>query len=205
MPARTRTRKPALERRGEIAAATLRLLGRGGLPAVTAATVAAEVGVSPAALFRHFATLDAIVAAAVDLAVARLDPTLPPAAAAPVARLRALASARVRLLQDEPGIAWLLRSEQAASSLPAPAVEALGGAIARSRAVIVTAVRQGVERGELRADVPPAVLLTVFTATIHALVHRTGLAQRSLRRPDPDDVLPGLFRLLAVAPPEVLR
>jgi len=200
-----RVRKPATERRGEIAAAALRLLGRGGLAAVTSAEVAAEVGVSPAALFRHYATLAAIVDAAVDLAVASLDGTLPPADAPAADRLEALARARVGLFAREPGVAWLLRSEQAYAALSEPAVRRLRGAIGRSRKVIHGAIRDGVELGRLRADVDPRVLLTVFTATIHAFAGRTGLAQRSAAPPDPDEVLRGLFRLLANPSKERLR
>jgi len=201
----TRTRRPGIERRGEIAKAALRLLGRGGLSAVTSASLAAEVGVSPAALFRHFDTLAAIVEAAVDLAVARLDGCLQATDAPPVDRLRALAEARVSLLLEQPGIAWLLRSEQAHASLPAPALERLHGAIARSRTYIHGAIRAGVECGALRSDVSPRVLLTIFTATIHTLVARAGVAQQAVARPDADDVLPGLFTLLCTLPPESPR
>lgn len=208
----TRTRRTGIERRAEIAAAALRLLGQGGLPAVSSAAIAAEVGVSPAALFRHYDDLPAILAAAVDLAVARLDGGFPAPDAPPLDRLRDLATARVSLLQDAPGIAWLLRSEQAQAGLPPLAVEALRGAIGRSRAFIHAAIRDGIACGALRRDVSPRVLLTVFTATIHALVTRTGIAQQAAGRPDPDDVLPGLFALLVTpvpptspAPPEPPR
>jgi AcrR family transcriptional regulator len=200
-----RTRKTTAERRTEIAAAALRLLGRGGLSAVTSATVAAEIGVSPAALFRHFATLPEIVEAAVDLAVARLDASVPSRDEAPLTRLRTLAQARVRLFAQEPGVAWLLRSEQAYASLPESAVGKLRGAIARSRRFIHGAIHEGVELGSLRSDVSPRALLTVYTATIQALVSRAGLAQRSAARPDPDDVLGGLFRLISIPAKEVPR
>lgn len=200
-----RARRTGTERRAEIAAAALRLLGRGGLTAVTTAAIAAEIAVSPAALFRHYDTLSAIFEAAVDLAAARLDASLPAPDAPPVARLRALASARVGLLQEEPGIAWLLRSEQAYAGLPAAAIERLRGAIGRSRAFIQAALREGVDGGALRSDVGPRVLLTVFTATIHALVDRAGIAHRAVGRPDPDDILSGLFLLLASPPTEPSR
>lgn len=203
MPARVR--RSGTERRGEIAAAALRLLGMGGLAAVTSASVAAEVGVSPAALFRHFPTLPAIVEAAVELAIARLDATRPPADGPALPRLRALAHARVRLFEEIPGVAWLLRSEQAYASLPASAVAGLRGAIGRSRKFIHAAIREGVEAGELRADVAPRVLLIVFTATVHALATPTGIAQRSVGRLDADDVLPDLFRLLRVPEKEPPR
>jgi DNA-binding transcriptional regulator YbjK len=53
-------RKPADTRRREIADAALRIVAGEGLARFTAMAIAREVGVSDAALFRHFPTMDAI-------------------------------------------------------------------------------------------------------------------------------------------------
>jgi AcrR family transcriptional regulator len=198
-------RRPQTERREQIAGAALRLLGRGGLEAVTSAALAREVRVTPGALFRHFATLDEIVVAAVARAVARLAATLPPDALPPVDWLRALARDRVALLREEPGIGWLLRSEQAPSSLPASALDLLRGAILASRIRIDAAIRRGVEEGLLRSDVPAAVLRTVFTAMVHSLTAPRGVAQRAVRPIDPEPLLSGLLVLLRTPSTESRR
>jgi AcrR family transcriptional regulator len=202
---RTSARRPQAERREQIAAAALRLLGRGGLEAVTAAALAREVGVTPGALFRHFATLDDVIVAAVHQAAARLDACLPPVSADPAEGLRRLALDRVALLREEPGIAWLLRSEEAPSALPPAAVSRLRAAIRSSRARIHEGIRLAVAQGDVRADVPVPVLLALFTAAVHALAGPFGLSHRSARRADPTAVLDGLFTVLGVPRPETSR
>jgi AcrR family transcriptional regulator len=200
---RTASRRPQTERREQIAGAALRLLGRGGLDAVTAAALAREVRVTPGALFRHFATIDEIVVAAVERAAARLAATFPADGLAPAEWLRALARDRIALLREEPGIAWLLRSEQAPGALPRSAIGPLREAVLRSRTRIDAAIRRGVEEGRLRSDVPPAVLRAVFTAMIHSLTGPHGVAQRVGGLVDPEPLLSGLFVLLS--PPSESR
>ena len=110
-------RKPAVERRDEIARAVLRIIGERGLTSLTIATIAAEVGVTNGALYRHFASLDEILEETVRHGVERIDATFPDPSLPPVERLLALAGNRVTLLGGDPGLAWLLRSEQVYLSL----------------------------------------------------------------------------------------
>ena len=65
-------RKPSVERREEIAAAALRLIGERGRTALTTANLASELGLSSGALFRHFATLDDVLRGAVALGVRKI-------------------------------------------------------------------------------------------------------------------------------------
>jgi AcrR family transcriptional regulator len=117
-------RKPTAARREEVALAALRLIGAQGLSALTTANLAAEVGLTTGALFRHFPSLEAILSAAVACAAGR-------------ARTRSRRTRRLRpaagsggsaraAAGDEPGIAWMLRR---AGALPLPA-----GAVAELRA-----------------------------------------------------------------------
>ncbi len=64
-------RKTQAERREEILDATLKVLGEHGLENATVARIAAEVGVTAGALYRHFGNRDAILAAAAQLAAKR--------------------------------------------------------------------------------------------------------------------------------------
>ena len=105
------TRKPSSIRRLEIARAALAVIGERGATSLTAASLAQEVGLTPGALFRHYATLDEILGAAVDVAIEAVDATLPSADLPPRDRLRALALARVELIGGTPGLAWLLLSD----------------------------------------------------------------------------------------------
>lgn len=196
-------RRPRAERREQIAWAALDIIGRRGLPELTIATLAREIGVTPGALYRHFATREEILEESVVQAAARMEATFPDASLPPVERLRALALARIELISSEPGIAWLLRSNQAPLSLPPPAVTRLRTFIARSRRYILEAMKDARQARELRADVPIEFLLLLFTATIHALIGQpVTLAQASGRR-KPRDAVQHLLRTLAPARPAV--
>jgi len=61
---RARTYKSSEERRGEIIAATLGILAERGMHAWTTAALAERVGVSEAAIFKHFENKDEILTAA---------------------------------------------------------------------------------------------------------------------------------------------
>ena len=194
-------RKPTAARREEVALAALRLIGAQGLSALTTANLAAEVGLTTGALFRHFPSLEAILSAAVACAAGRVEDTFPAVDAPPFDRLLDLADRRVRLLADEPGIAWLLRSEQALLSLPAGAVAELRALGRRSRDFLVAALRDGARDGTIRADIEPEILVVPVLGTIHTLAGLSAMHGRRRRARDQEmeQVLGALRRLLAPA------
>jgi len=197
-----RVRLPSETRRPQIAAAALRLIGERGLPALTSAALAAEVGLTSGALFRHFPSVDAILDAAVEDAIARLEGTFPSPGLGPKERLFALVRSRIDLLAGDPGLAWLLRSDQAALALPPAAVERLGALVARSRAFLLDALREGRAEGSFRTDIAPETLLVFVLGAVHVLtgmagVHRTAPARSPAKR---EDALRALDFLLAPPP-----
>lgn len=197
-----RIRKPGTERREEIVKAVLRIIGERGLTSLTTTTLADEVGVTSGALFRHFASRDAILRETVRYALARIEETFPDASLPPTERLLLLARSRVRVLGSDPGLAWLLRSEQAYLTLPEDAVERLRDMVERSRRFLLSAVREGIAQGAIRDDIEPEALLLPIMGTIHALVGMPGVHRLAGggHRPAPDYVLSALERMLS--PPE---
>jgi len=194
----TTTRKPTGERREEIARAVLRIIGEQGLTSLTTATLAAEVGVTTGALYRHFATLDEILIETVRLGVERIESTFPDPTLPPLDRLLALARNRVSLLGDDPGLAWLLRSEQAYLSLPKVAAERLRDVARRSRQFVLDTLRGGIEDGSIRGDIAPDLLLVPVLGTVHAVIGsgRNVRTRTGEKPPDPERVLLALVRLL---------
>ena len=77
-------RKPGADRRREIADAALRVIAEHGLGRFTALAVAEAVGLTDAALFRHFASMDAIVLGAIDRVEEHLFEGFPPEGADPL-------------------------------------------------------------------------------------------------------------------------
>ena len=173
----TRTRKSSAERREEIARAVLHIIGRRGLTSLTMSTLAAEIGVTSGALFRHFQTRDDILREVVRHGVAKIDRTFPDKSLPPLGRLFTLARNRIRLLGPDPGLAWLLRSEQAYLTLPKDAVNELRDVARRSRRFLLKAIRDGAADGSIRSDIPPEVLLVPIIGTIHTLIGTPGASQ----------------------------
>ncbi len=175
----SRTRKSSAERREEIARAVLHIIGRRGLTSLTMSTLAAEIGVTSGALFRHFKTRDDILREVVRHGVAKIDRTFPDKSLPPLERLFTLARNRIRLLGPDPGLAWLLRSEQAYLTLPQDAVNELREVARRSRRFLLKAIRDGAADGSIRPDIPPEVLLVPIIGTIHTLIGTPGAAQHA--------------------------
>jgi len=193
------TRRPAAERRDEIGRAVLRIIGERGIQCLTTAALAREVGLTSGALFRHFASLDEMLDEAVRIALAMIETTYPDKSNSAVERLFALAQDRIALLRSEPGVAWLLRSEQARSTLSADAAKELGSGIDRSKRYLLAAIRESAEQGSIRNDIPPEVLLITVVGTIQALCGLPSAHEpsRRRRRVAVDGVLAALRKLLA--------
>jgi len=190
----SQTRKPTEVRQREIAEAVLRVIGEQGARSLTAARIAAEVGVTSGALFRHFDSLDAILDAAVDHAAALVEATFPAPDLPAVERLRELATARIQLIGGHRGLAWLLLSDQVYVTLSDSAVTRLRALVKRSRVFLLDAMREGAAEGSIRSDIAPELLLPIFTGTVHALIGAGGVHRSGEEKPD---VLGALFKLLS--------
>ena len=200
---RATPRKPTADRREEIVRAVLRIIGERGLTSLSTTTLAAEVGVTTGALYRHFASLEEILSETVRYGVDKVEETFPDEALPPVDRLLTLARNRIRLLGEDPGLAWLLRSDQAYLMLPEDDVQRLRDVVGRSRKFVLDTLRDGVAAGDIRDDIEPDVLLVPVLATIHAVIGlRSGAAGRPRgTRRKPERVLAALARLLE--PPRI--
>ncbi|MBD3868571.1 MAG: TetR/AcrR family transcriptional regulator [Acidobacteria bacterium] len=198
---KTITRRPTAERRQEIAEAVIRIIGEQGFPALTTSTLAAEVGLTTGALFRHFPSQEAILTHATRHAAERIAATFPDGSLPAVERLHTLAANRVSLLGPDPGLAWFVRSEQAMLALPEQAAEELRALADRSKRFILAALREGVSQGSIRSDVPAQHLLLIVTGTIHSLIGMSGVQKLTAGKANaPIKVLNGLMQLLAAAP-----
>ncbi|MGD9548417.1 MAG: TetR/AcrR family transcriptional regulator [Candidatus Krumholzibacteriia bacterium] len=168
-------RKSAAIRREEIAVAALRIIGERGIASLTTTTLAEEVGVTSGALFRHFKSREEMLQEAARHALAKIESTFPDPTLAPLERLLALAENRVRIVGADPGVAWVLRSEQAYLSLPPDAVDRLRDLVRRSKRFVLTALRDGSADGTIRTDIAPETLFVPVMGTIHALIGMAGI------------------------------
>lgn len=194
----SRTRKPSNERQQEIILAVLRIIGERGVSSLTAAAIATEIGVTSGALFRHYDSLDEIYRAVLHYAQTTIETTFPDAALPPIERLFTFARNRVQLLGASPGLAWLMRSEQADGVFPSDAVAILWEVTRRSKEFIQHALQEGVDDGTIRNDIDSEVLLLLIMGSMHALIGIPGIRQitKGAQANLPDRVLWALEQLL---------
>jgi AcrR family transcriptional regulator len=177
------TRKPAASRRREIADAALRIVAGQGLARFTALAIAREVGVSDAALFRHFPTMDAIVLAVVDRVEEILFEGFPPSDPDPLARLGRFFERRVALIRENPGVARVVGSELLAQVAPPEALARVAALRRRSRAFVhrslVEARRKGILADGIAPDEAAVLVLGALLALGHAGLGTAGLPART--------------------------
>jgi AcrR family transcriptional regulator len=175
-----RARRSGDLRRREIAEAALRLIASQGLRRFTSAALADEVGVTDGALFRHFASKEAIVLAAIDRVEELLFEGFPPRDEEPIARLGAFFLRRVEVIRERPGISRLVISDELSHAAPPEGVARVAELKRRSlafvRACLVEAERQGALAPGLRAGDAAVVVLGAILALGHGAATSVGAA-----------------------------
>jgi AcrR family transcriptional regulator len=198
-------RSPAggnIQKRTEIADAALRIIGTKGLTELTMASLAAEVGVTSGALFRHFKSRDEILEETALRVAELVEATFPEPGLPPLERIQGLFQARTAVLSRESGIARLVFSDQFTKALPAGAAARIHAVVKRTRAYLLQALMEGAEAGLIRVDIPPEDLLVPVMGTLQHLGFLTAisLAKSGPKRPDTSRVLSTLLSLLRPAP-----
>ncbi|MFT4710191.1 MAG: TetR/AcrR family transcriptional regulator [Planctomycetota bacterium] len=192
MNIKTRSRKASSERRQEIALAVLDLIGAKGAKSLTSAQISNHLGLSAGAIFRHYAGLDEMLEAAVDIAIDLVEQSFPDKNADPKARLLQLGLDRVAIVRTHPGISWLLLSDQGLLGVPEPAAKRIRALVQRSQRFVAQALKQADAAGDLQPDAKPDVSAILLMGAIHALI-RTG---KNTRAPKPQVVLETLLNMI---------
>lgn len=181
------TRRRVDVRREEILQATVQQIERRGFAGTRAADVAEALGVSPALIFYHFASKDALLAAAFSLAAERDLRRLEKAAAAdaPVTeRLRRI----LRLyapVGSSPG--WTLWIDSWGAALREPQLRAVSRRLdVRWKDAVAGLITEGVASGELNCPDPQGAAWRI-TALLDGLavqvtVHKGVLSRRQMHR-----------------------
>ena len=185
-------RKPAAARRRQIADAALRVIAERGLARFTSVAIAREVGVSDAALFRHFASKQAIVLAAIDRVEEVLFEGFPPRQSDPIDRLGAFFRRRIEVIRAHPGVARLVGSEQLAQAAPPAGVARVESFRGRSRAFVRRCLAEAHRRGLLAGGLGPDEAAVLVLGALLALAHGNGRPPARL----PERVWEALERLL---------
>lgn len=174
-------RKSAELRKAEIVAAVLDLADRIGPDRVTTGAAASAVGVSQAALFRHFPTKDAMWLAVADHVAGELsiewERVLAPTDD-PVDRLKALMGAQLGRIVATPTLPMLLFSRElnvGNEDLRA----AFRGLLMKFQALIVAELARGQDAGFLRREVAAEDAAVLLTSLVQGMAIRWSLGARN--------------------------
>lgn len=188
---------PLTPKQTEIADAALKIIGERGIAALTTASLAQELGVSSGAPFRHFESRDEILEAATQRVADMVANTYPKALLPPLERLQAFFLARVQTVGQRAGVARFIFSEQFALALPPAAAERMLDLVRGTRAFVLKALEEGIERGEIRKDLPPKALLPIVLGSLQHLVFLNALPSELGKVPKATEVFESLACLLA--------
>ena len=172
------TRLPTEERQAEIVAAALRLAEAFSPALITTGEIAAAVGVSQGAVFKHFSSKEAIWLAAMGWVRMQLLQSLDAAAqaaATPLAALAAVFKAHVDFVVAHPGVPRLIfhELEQPADSAVKQEVRAL---LQAYRKLLLRLLDAAVRQGQARAALDQEAAATLFVGIVQGLVMQSMLS-----------------------------
>ncbi|MDP1900657.1 MAG: TetR/AcrR family transcriptional regulator [Rubrivivax sp.] len=166
------TRLPTEERQAAIVAAALHLARELSPALITTSDIAAAVGVTQGALFKHFATKDAIWLAVVKWVRGHMLEALEGAAVAsptPLDALGAVFQAHVNFVVAHPGVPRFIFYElqQPADSVAKQEVRAT---LQGYRKLLMSLLGAAVAQGQLPADLDQEAAATLFVGIVQGLV-----------------------------------
>lgn len=179
------TRKSSAERRQEIVQAVLVLIAELGIQGVTMGRIADKVGITEAALYRHFDSKLEIVGTTIDAAFDELLSVLESSAPIGTASemLRNALVAHLEFIEQRPGVARILFSDEVHFNSPhlQEKLARRGGQVA---AHIAGLLRAGISTGELNVELDVKSATVLYRGIVQAQVmlwahadKRTGLVE----------------------------
>ncbi len=195
------SRKSSADRQADIVGAALELLGRVPVRDLTTRLVAAEVGVSQPALFRHFASRDALLAAVVLHARRALlrEMTAALEGRDSLEGLEQVVGTLFRFVETNPGLPRLLFFD-ASEDQPAEAHAPLRDLVAAQRAFVSDLVERGQQNGEIPARLPAELAGFVFVSLVQGALLQWLLGGRKLDLSTLGrDVVVGFWAALGIA------
>ncbi len=170
-------RLPTEERQAEIVAAALRLAREVSPALITTSDIAAAVGVTQGAVFKHFPTKDAIWLAAMAWVRERLLAALEAAAQAepsPLGALAAVFRAHVAFVVAHPGVPRLIFHELQRPA-DSPVKQEVRALLQRYRRLLLGLFDAAVQQGQAPATLDKDAAATLFVGIVQGLVMQSML------------------------------
>ena len=169
---------PADERRAVTVEAVVALAAQQNPGDITTAAIAAHMGVTQGALFRHFPTKEAILEAVMSWVAERLLARIDQSAQgcdSPLVALEAMFLAHIAFVSEHPGVPRMLFGElqRQGDTLPKKMVQTL---IRQYRERLQLLLEQGKASGELDAQLDVDAAAVLFIGSIQGLVMQSLIA-----------------------------
>jgi TetR/AcrR family transcriptional regulator len=197
------TRLPTEERQAGIVAAALRLCTDRSPALITTSDIAVAVGLSQGAVFKHFATKDAIWLAAMESVRDQLMALLKQAAtgaATPLAGLQAVFDAHVGFVAAHPGVPRLIFHELQKPA-DSPVKQAVRTLMQAYRKLLTGLLATAAAHGQVPAGLDAEAAVTLFIGTVQGLVMQSMLSGKPvIARAQAERVYAIFFRGICEAP-----
>lgn len=148
-------------RRRQIADAALTVIAEEGLARFTSIAIAQRVGLTDGALFRHFASKDEIVLAAIERVEELMFGEPLPDHADAFERLGAFFERRLKLIRENPGIVRLVNSGELAHAAPPEGVARVAALKRRSVGFVRSCLEEAAAAGALGGAEPDEATIMV--------------------------------------------
>lgn len=172
-----RTRLPTEERQAEIVKSALRLASESSPALITTGDIAAAIGVTQGAVFKHFPTKDAIWLAAMRWVRETLLQKLQAAAdqsATPLDALAAMFRAHVEFVIAHPGVPRFIFHELQQPADSAAKLE-VRGVLQGYRKLLLCRLAESIDQRQVSPDLDPEAAATSFIGLIQGLVMQSML------------------------------
>ena len=174
-------RKTAELRKEEIVFTVLKLADAIGPDRVTTSSIATEIGITQAALFRHFSTKADLWLAVAEQVSEMLSQAWAEALLAehkPLERIRALVGAQLRQIGKTPAMPMLLFSRELNVDNTGLR-EAFRTRLVEFQTLLVAEVSKAAASGHIRKDIVPTDAAVLFTSLIQGMAIRWSLGARN--------------------------
>lgn len=171
-------RLPTEERQAEIVAAALRLARELSPALITTSDIATSVGVTQGAVFKHFATKDAIWLAVMAWVGEQLQAAIEAAAGtseSPIDALGAVFKAHIGFVVAHPGVPRLIFHELQRPA-DSPVKQEVRKLLKAYRKLLRRLLDAAAARGDLHADVDADAAATLFVGIVQGLVMQSMVA-----------------------------
>lgn len=166
------SRLPTETRRAEIVAAAIDLAARRSPAAITTTDLAVALGLTQGALFKHFASKDAVWLAVAEWTADTLLPLLDQAQVAevsPTSGLRAVFLAHMRFIAAHPGVPRIVFHELQ-REVDSPAREQVRRMLQAYRRLVEGLVVRAIEKGEAAPELDHEAMAMLFIGAVQGLV-----------------------------------